>query len=94
MDRRDRAAQEIRLVVAMHRAEQRRRDGDEMVRFRNRAQEIFDNLEGTIADDPELIDLLAQARRELRLGPPSDRLGVSEQAIDGGGQLVDGERLR
>ena len=93
MDSRQRAEKQIRIVLAIYRVEVRRRDSDEMVRFRDRARAIFDNLAATIADDPELMALLQAARQELWPEPPSPRGGRREQAGDGGGQLDDGEVL-
>ena len=54
MDSRQRAEKQIRLVLVMYRVEVRRRDSDEMVRFRNRARAIFDYLAAKFADDPEV----------------------------------------
>ena len=62
MDSRQRAEKQIRLVLVMYRVEVRRRDRDEMVRFRNRARAIFDYLAAKFADDPALMALLLEAR--------------------------------
>ena len=83
MDSRQRAEKQIRLVLVMYRVEVRRRDSDEMVRFRNRARAIFDYLAAKFADDRELMALLLEARWELRTEPPSPRGGPREQANDG-----------
>jgi hypothetical protein len=93
VDSRQRAEKQIRLVLVMYRVEVRRRDSDEMVRFRGRAQAIFDYLAAKFADDPKLMELLREARRELRSEPASPRGGLGEQAVDGGGQLGNGEGL-
>jgi hypothetical protein len=66
LDRR-RAERQIRIVVALYRAEARRGDSDAMIGFRERAQAIFDVLEPQIAADPELLAELHRARRELRM---------------------------
>ena len=83
MDSRQRAEKQIRLVLVMYRVEVRRRDRDEMVRFRNRARAIFDSLAAKFADDPVLMALLLEARWELRPERPSPRGGPREQANDG-----------
>jgi hypothetical protein len=93
VDIRQRAEKQIRLVLVMYRVEVRRRDSDEMVRFRDRARAIFDYLAAKLWDDPELMALLQEARWELRSEPPSARGGLRDDAIDDGGQLGDGEGL-
>jgi hypothetical protein len=93
VDSRQRAEKQIRLVLVMYRVEVRRRDSDEMVRFRGRAQAIFDYLAAKFADDSEVMALLQEARWELRSEPPSRRGSLRKQAIDGGGQFGDSERL-
>ena len=65
VDRR-RAERQIRIVVALYRAEAGRRDSDAMISFRNRAKAIFDQLEPQIEADPALLAELERARRELR----------------------------
>ena len=64
MDRR-RAERQIRMVVALYRAEAGRRDSDAMISFRDRAKVIFDAIEPQIESDPELLAELERARREL-----------------------------
>jgi hypothetical protein len=91
VDSKHRAEKQIRLVLAMYRFEVRRRGSDETVRFRDRAREIFDNLAAEISDDPELMTLLQEARRELRPEPRSPRGGLGEHGVDDGGQLGSGE---
>jgi hypothetical protein len=93
VDSRQRVEKQILLVLAMYRVEVRRRDSDEMVRFRDRARAIFHNVAATIRDDRELMALLQEARWELRPEPPSAGRGLREQAINGGGQLGNGEGL-
>jgi hypothetical protein len=72
-------------VLAIYRVEVRRRDNDEMARFRDRAQAIFDNLAAKVWDDPGLMALLQEARWELRRQPPSPGGGLREQSVDEGG---------
>ena len=93
MDSRQRVEKEIRLVLAIYRVEVGRRDSHEMARFGDRAQAIFDSLEAKIGHDPELEALLLAARWETRPEPPSAGGGLGQQAVDGGGQLGDGEGL-
>jgi hypothetical protein len=65
VDSRQRAEKQIRLVVALYRVEVGRRDRSDMHQFRNRAQSILANLEETVGDDPVVMALLREARREL-----------------------------
>jgi hypothetical protein len=88
-----RVEKQIRLVLAIYRVELRRRDSDEMIRFRDRAGAIFANLEASIGDDPELRSFLREARRELWPNRPSAPGGLREQAVNGGRQFGNGEGL-
>jgi hypothetical protein len=94
VDSRQRVEKQIRLVLAIYRVEVRRLDSGGMARFRDRAQAIFDSLAAKNGDDPHVMALLLAAKWEIRRQPPSAGGGVGEQAIDGGRQLDDGERLR
>jgi hypothetical protein len=93
VDSRQRAEKQIRLVVALYRVEVGRQDRSDMDRFRDRAQSILANLEETLGDDPVVMALVREARRELWPKGPSAGGGLGEQAVDGGDQLGDGERL-
>ena len=93
MDSRHRAENQIRLVMAIYRVEVGRQDSIDRARFRDRAESIFANLEETVGDDPVVMALLREARRELRPKRPSAGGGLGEQAVDGGDQLGDGEGL-
>ena len=93
MDSRQRAENQIRLVMALYRVEVGRQDSTDMARFRDRAESIFAKLEETVGDDPVVMALLREARRELRPKGPSAGGGLGEQAVDGGVQLGDGEGL-
>ena len=92
MDR-QRVEKQINLVMTFYRVEKGRRDSDDMVRFRDRAAAIFASLDESIGDDPVLKALLRAARREMWPKRPSGRGGLGEQAVDGGGQLGNGEGL-
>jgi hypothetical protein len=85
---------QIRLVVVLFRAEQRHPDSPEMLRFRDRAEAIFNRLEPDIRGDRRLVRMLAAARRELRLMKPSPGRGIGQQAVNATRQFLDGERLR
>ena len=93
MDRKQRVEKQVRLVLAIYRVEVRRLDSDNLARFRDRAQAIFDSLAGKNADDPQLTALILAARWELRQKPPSARGSLHEQAVNGGSQLDDREGL-
>ena len=92
MNRRQ-AEQQIRIVLVTYRAEKQRHDDLSMLRFRDRAEAILDQLEPRIRDDRELLKLLRSTRRELRRGVASARGRFGQQSVDGRGQFGDRERL-
>lgn len=92
MDR-QRAERQIQLVLVTFRAERRRRDGATMVRFMDRADAILASLEPRIQDQPDVLRLLKDARRELRRGRSLSGGRLREKPIDRPGELGNGERL-
>jgi hypothetical protein len=94
MDRK-RLERQIRLIVVLYRVESRPLESAEMLRFRDRAEAILNELERDIEGDAELLRMLDAARRDLRPTPsPRRRLRLRKQTVNGCGQLGDGKRLR
>jgi hypothetical protein len=94
MDRK-RLERQIRLIVVLYRVESRPLESAEMLRFRDRAEAILNELEADIEGDAELVRMLDAARRELRPTPSARRrLRLRKQTVNGCGQLGDGKRLR
>ena len=93
MDRR-RIELQIRAILVTYRIEHGRRDAPTMDLFRERARLLFDELDEAVRSDPDLRRALADARRELDGDERSARSGLGKEAVDGGHQVVDAERLR
>lgn len=63
---------QIRTILVTYRGEKRRRDSETMREFRERALTILSGLEAEVAENAELAEVLAEARRELAETDPND----------------------
>lgn len=89
-----RVALQIRAILVMFRAEERRPDSETMRDVRSRTRQLLDELEEAVQPYPDLQDELSEARRQVEAGGPLPRRNLGEESVDGGGQSVDPERLR
>ena len=64
---------QIRAVVVPYRIERRRRDSLTMIRFRERALSLLDQLDDAVRPHPDLEARLLEARQELKADADFDR---------------------
>ena len=69
LDRR-RIGLQIRAILIPYRVERQRRDSATMEQFRLRARFMMDELEESVASDPELRKALTDARQEIDADEP------------------------
>ncbi len=89
-----RVALQIRAILVMFQAEERRPDSQTMRDVRSRARELFDELDEAVQPFADLQAELAQARRRVEAGEPLPGRHLGEESVDGGDESVDPERLR